>query len=225
MPIALFAGWFIAASFLKRKIDSNHRANSINIIFICIYYKNLIIHTIWVFIWFTYVNMCKVNRLTYCRHRIDHDHEPVGDSNGIIFDSMTKIRYYNDMKSVLFIICLSALLLTGGCAELQGKSVKTYQLQYNDAVQASTDALEDLEISILNVEADELRTDILARRGDGTPVTVEVKRVDRNFTRVAVGTGTGVDRYLSKDVLAQIHEFIRKQMVRPSKGIVEWPES
>jgi len=128
------------------------------------------------------------------------------------------------MKSAFLIFCLSVSLLAGGCAELQGKSVQTYQLQYNDAVRASTDALENLEMSILNVETDELRTGILARRGDGTPVTVEVKRVDRNFTQVAVGTGAGVDRYLSKDVLAQIHEFIRKQLVKPSNG-VKWPES
>ena len=128
------------------------------------------------------------------------------------------------MKSAFLITCLFVSLLTGGCAELQGKSVKTYQLQYNAAVQASTDALEDLEINILNEEADELRTEILARRGDGTPVTVEVKRVDRNFTRVAVGTGAGVARYLDKDVSDQIHEFIRKQLVKPSKGI-KWPES
>lgn len=128
------------------------------------------------------------------------------------------------MKSAFLIFCLSVSLLAGGCAELQGKSVQTYQLQYNDAVRASTDALENLEMSILNVETDELRTGILARRGDGTPVTVEVKRVDRNFTQVAVGTGAGVDRYLSKDVLAQIHEFIRKQLVKPSNG-VQWPES
>ena len=76
---------------------------------------------------------------------------------------------------------------------------------------------------ILKSVSDDLRTDILARRADGTPVTVEVKRVDRNFTRVAVGTGAGVDRYLSKDVLNQIHEYIRKQLVKPSKG-VKWPE-
>ena len=128
------------------------------------------------------------------------------------------------MKSVFFSFCLSVLLLTGGCAELQGKLVKTYQSQYNQAVQASTDALEDLEISILNENADDLKTDILARRGDGTPVIVEVKRVDRNFTQVAVVTGSGVARYLDKNVSDQIHEFIRKQLVKPSNGI-KWPES
>ena len=128
------------------------------------------------------------------------------------------------MKSAFLIICLSVLLLSGGCAELQGKSVKTYQLQYNAAVQASTDALEYLEMSILNENADELRTEILARRGDGTPVTVEVKRVDRNFTQIAVGTGAGIARYLEKDVSDQIHEFIRQQLIKPSKDI-KLPES
>jgi len=122
------------------------------------------------------------------------------------------------MKSVFFSFCLSVLLLTGGCAELEGKLVKTYQSQYNQAVQASTDALEDLEISILNENADDLKTDILARRGDGTPVIVEVKRVDRNFTQIAVSTGGGVDRYLSQDASEQIHEFIRKQLAKLSNG-------
>ena len=128
------------------------------------------------------------------------------------------------MKSALLITCLAVALLTGGCAELQGKIIKTYQLQYHEAVQASTDALEYLEMSILNEKTDELRTEILARRGNGTPVTVEVKRVDRNFTQVAVGTGAGIARYLEKDVSDQIHEFIRQQLIKPSKDI-KLPES
>jgi hypothetical protein len=64
----------------------------------------------------------------------------------------------------------------------------------------------------------------LARRADGKPVRVEVKRVDRNFTQVAVSTGSGVDRFLEQEVSIQIHEFIRKQLVKPSEGI-EFPES
>ena len=119
--------------------------------------------------------------------------------------------------------CLCVAMSTG-CAVIQGKSTRTYQLEYNAAVQASTDALEYLEMFILNEKTDELRTEILARRGDGTPVTVEVKRVDRNFTRVEVGTGAGVARYLDKDVSDQIHEFIRQQLTKPSKEIKS-PES
>ena len=155
---------------------------------------------------------------------ITPDSEPVGSPNGVIFDSLTKIRYYEDMKPAFLITCLSVSLVTAGCAELQGKSVRTYQLQYDAAVQASTDALEYLEMSILNEKTDELGTEILARRGDGTPVTVEVKRMDRNFTRVEVGTGTGVARYLDKNVSDQIHEFIRNQLTKPSKD-TQSPES
>jgi hypothetical protein len=70
--------------------------------------------------------------LTLRPSKIDHTSEPVGISNAAIFDSRTKIGYYNYMKSVFFILGLSVLMLTAGCAELQGKSVKTYQLQYDE---------------------------------------------------------------------------------------------
>jgi hypothetical protein len=125
-------------------------------------------------------------------------------------------------KYVILAACLFIAMITG-CAAIQGKSTRTYQLEYNAAVQASTNALEDLEIHILDEKSDRLRTEILARRADGNPVTVEVKRVDRNFTQVAVSSGSGVDRILDRDVSDQIHEFIRKQLVKPSKGI-KWPE-
>jgi hypothetical protein len=121
------------------------------------------------------------------------------------------------IKYVILTACLF-IYMTAGCAVIQGKSTRTYQLEYNAAVQASTDALEDLEIYIL----DEV-TEILARRADGNPVSVEVKRVDRNFTQVAVSSGSGVDRFLDIEVSDQIHEFIRKQLVKPSEGI-KWPE-
>ena len=127
-----------------------------------------------------------------------------------------KIRY------VILMACLCIATSTG-CAEFQGKSVRTYQLEYNAAVQASTDALEHLEIYILDEESDKLGTEILARRGNGKPITVEVKRVDHNFTQVAVSSGAGVDRFLDMRVSDQIHEFIRKQLVKPSKG-VKWHE-
>jgi hypothetical protein len=118
--------------------------------------------------------------------------------------------------------CLCVAMSTG-CAVIQGKATRTYQLEYNAAVHASTDALEHLEMYILDEESDKLRTQILARRGNGKPVTVEVKRVNANFTQVAVSSGAGVDRFWDITVSDQIHEFIRKQLVKPSEG-VKWPE-
>ena len=121
------------------------------------------------------------------------------------------------MKSIFLIICLSVALFAGGCAEIQGKSIETYHSEYRTAVQASADALEYLEIPIFEEESDELRTEFLARRADGTPVSVKVTRVDQNFTRVSVRTGVGVDRYLNRQVSTQIHGFIRGKLGKTAK--------
>ena len=104
------------------------------------------------------------------------------------------------------------LFIGAGCAEMQGRTVKTYHSDYRAAVQASSEALHNLDIPILKEVSDELKTEFLARRPNGTPVMVEVKRIDQNFTQVAVATGTGVDRFLARDVSDQIHGFIREKL-------------
>ena len=115
------------------------------------------------------------------------------------------------IKYACWLACLS-LLISAGCAEIQGRSVKTYHSDYRIAVQASSDALYHLEIPVLKEVSDELKTEFLARRPNGTPVTVEVRRVDQHFTQVSVATGAGVDRFLDMKVSNQIHGFIRKKL-------------
>ena len=56
---------------------------------------------------------------------------------------------------MILIACL-CLAMSTGCAVFQGKSTRTYQLEYTAAVQASTDALEHLDIYILDEESDKL---------------------------------------------------------------------
>lgn len=117
--------------------------------------------------------------------------------------------YY--IKRTGWIMCL-LLFVGAGCADLPVRTVKTYHSDYRAAVQASSDALQKLEFRILKEESDELNTTFLARRQNGTPVTVEVKRVDQNFTQVAVATGAGVYRLLNSGVSDQIHGFIREKL-------------
>ena len=95
---------------------------------------------------------------------------------------------------------------------MQGRTVKTYHSEYRAAVLASSDALQNLKIPVLKEVSDELKTEFLARRPNGTPVIVEVKRVDQNFTQVAVTIATGVDRFLDRGVSDQIHGFIREKL-------------
>ena len=112
-------------------------------------------------------------------------------------------------------LCISMI---PACAVIQGKSIETYNAEYSAAVQASADALENMEIPVIDEVSDEIRTEFLARRADGTPVTVEVKRVDENFTQVSVGTGGGVDRYLDPETANLIHGFIRDQLSKTVKN-------
>jgi outer membrane protein OmpA-like peptidoglycan-associated protein len=63
--------------------------------------------------------------------------------------------------------------------------------------------------------SDELKTIIHAQRFDGTPVTIEIVRIERELTEVSVRTGTGV--IPDKRVPAQIHEFINENLIQQSK--------
>jgi hypothetical protein len=113
-------------------------------------------------------------------------------------------------KYNILLISLCIPIVTG-CAAIEGKTI-TYQSDYQTTVQASADALKDIKIPILDKEADELKTKFLARRADGTPVTVEVTRVDLNFTQVSVITGSGILGYLDTQISDQIQGFIRGRL-------------
>jgi hypothetical protein len=114
---------------------------------------------------------------------------------------------------LLIFLCIPTL---AGCAAIEGKTI-TYHSKYQATVQASADALKYIEIPILEEVSDELETEFLARRPDGTPVTVKVTRVDLNFTRVSVSTGTGVMRYLDRQISDQIQGFIRGRLSQNAK--------
>ena len=113
---------------------------------------------------------------------------------------------------LMLFLCFSIIT---GCTVLQGKTVKTYESEYQDAVQASSDTLKTLRIPVIETMSDELKTVIHAERFDGTPVSIEVVRIDRNHTEVSVRTGTGV--IPDNKVPMQIHEFISDSLEQQSK--------
>lgn len=121
---------------------------------------------------------------------------------------------YQNNKSAILIICLCFFVITG-CTVLQGKLIKTYESEYHDTVQASSDTLENLKIPVIKEMSDELKTVIHAQRFDGTPVTIEIVRIERDLTQVSVRTGTGV--VPDKRVPTQIHEFISENLTQQSK--------
>ena len=118
------------------------------------------------------------------------------------------------MKPTISIIYLCFFIIIG-CAAMQGKLIKTYESEYHDTVQASSDTLKKLRIPVTESMSDELKTVIHAQRFDGSPVTIEVIRIDRNLTEVSVRTGKGIAK--NDRVSTQIHDFINESLEQQAK--------
>jgi len=142
------------------------------------------------------------------------------DSN---FDLMMKRNILN-VTLLLFLLgslslygCAAAVLGVGAAgagaaAYFNGKLTKTYESEYHDTVRASSTALEDLKIPITETIADELKTEIKAIRTDGTPVAIDIIRIEQELTQVSVRTGSV--GFWDKRVSEQIHGYIYQNLNR-----------
>ena len=112
------------------------------------------------------------------------------------------------IKSAIILICLFFAVIAG-CSVFQIKVTETYASEYETTVQASMDTLDGLEIDILRVISDRLNTTIIARRPEGTLVTIEVIRIDQNHTKVTVKSDDGI---FEERVSKMIHEYINEKL-------------
>lgn len=108
----------------------------------------------------------------------------------------------------------------GAFAYFNGKLTKTYESEYHDTVRASSATLEELKIPISETLADELKTEIKAKRPDETPVAIEVVRIDREHTQVSVRTGSlGVwDKRVSEQIHSYINEMLNRSTIDDEKS-------
>ena len=162
-----------------------------------------------------FAQLAKQKAFRYCFECRFFDYaEQIGYHEGMSQEAGRTMRKKINSRYIAIIICIVglSLLAVASCAELQGRTVQTYNSDYRVAVQASSEALQNLKIPVLKKVSDELKTEFVARRPNGKPVTVEVRRIDENFTQVSVATGAGVDRFLHREVSNQIHGFIRKKL-------------
>jgi len=126
---------------------------------------------------------------------------------------------------VLMACCILCLCTLSGCAAViigagaagagafaysEGRLSRMYAAGYQETVNATLDTLESLKIPVRDKTADELETNILAVRPDGTPVQVVVSRVGPKYSEVAIRTGKiGV---FDKKTSHQIHDYILKKV-------------
>jgi outer membrane protein OmpA-like peptidoglycan-associated protein len=108
----------------------------------------------------------------------------------------------------------------GAFAYFNGKLTKTYESEYHKTVQASSATLEELKIPIYETIADELKSVIKAKRPDGTPVEIEIVKIDQDFTQVSVRTGSvGIwDKRVSEQIHAHINEALSEKIAGGKKS-------
>lgn len=119
----------------------------------------------------------------------------------------------------LFAIGCTAALIgagagAGAVAYVQGSLVRIYEDDYHRVVQATEKTLVALRFQVDETVADELKTTIKARRGDGSPVSAEVVRLDPG--KIQVGIRSGNIGVINRDVSRQIHDTIGRRLAEES---------
>ena len=123
---------------------------------------------------------------------------------------LSPLSFYGCAVAVLGVGAAGA----GAAAYFNGKLTKTYESEYHDTVQASSSTLAGLKIPITETIADELKTEIRAIRTDGTPIAIDIIRIEQGLTKVSVRTGSvGI---WDKRVSEQIHGYIYQNLHRGS---------
>src|SRR6516162_9042637 len=92
----------------------------------------------------------------------------------------------------------------------KGSVDRKYAKTPDDVAKATSDALAELNIQILNDTHDALGGQITAQRSNATedPVTVWYQSVDARNTQVSVGVGKGGDRQIAQLIQDQIAQHL-----------------
>ena len=128
------------------------------------------------------------------------------------------------LKNLIVLIVVSSTFLTTGCialvvgagagasafAYVDGQLSRTYEAKYEKIYQICISILKDLKQPVLEETTDGIQTTIESKRSDDTPMTINVRIIDPDWTEVSVRTGVlGVWK---KEISEQFHEFIAARL-------------
>ncbi len=117
--------------------------------------------------------------------------------------------------------CAAGLIAVGaatgvGASYVAGNDTRSYDAGYDQAVRVSVETLNALKIPVSQIQSDELKTTIQARRADDTPVEIIVVRAGPKLSEIGVRTGAvGVAELRAS---GQIHDTINDRLRRPDPG-------
>jgi len=132
-------------------------------------------------------------------------------------------------REILWVFAVLSTAMTAGCAValigagagvgaatyVMGEVSQTYERGYMEAIEASTETVEALKIPVTEKDGDGLKTVLKARRHDGTPVEIEIVKLDERSSKI--GVRTGVVGVWDHGVSRQIQDMIGKRLARASE--------
>jgi outer membrane protein OmpA-like peptidoglycan-associated protein len=122
------------------------------------------------------------------------------------------------LSSALTAGCAAALIGAGlaagvgAAAYVGGEVSQTYAHGYAEAIAASSTTLEELKIPVAEKGGDGLTTALKARRHDGTPVEIEIVKLNEKSSKI--GVRTGVVGFWDQAVSRQIQDGIGERLAR-----------
>jgi len=117
-------------------------------------------------------------------------------------------------SSVLFAGCPAAWIVGGAAvgigtySYLNGELEAKYPVGFDKAWQGAVAAMEQLQFTKESSSRDGLAGKIEARRGDGTPITINFELISDKVTSIRVRVGMFGDQEIS----ARIHERIKENL-------------
>jgi len=105
----------------------------------------------------------------------------------------------------------------GAFSYISGNVLRTYDADYQQAIRASRKAIKDLRFTLVSETSDSITTKISGRRGDDTPVTIQVTYL--NSLQTEVGVRTGVVGVTETEVSEKVHDKIAQRLIQYSRSI------
>ncbi|MBW1840251.1 MAG: DUF3568 family protein [Deltaproteobacteria bacterium] len=128
------------------------------------------------------------------------------------------------MQKLLLFLSLSCYLVITGCAAvvagagagggiyayMNGELKKSYRATFDRTVQASTESIKSLDMTIIEAQSDNRKTVINAEQTDGTLVTLKIEMITPETTLVSIRSG--IIGIWEQKVSELIHARIAQQL-------------
>lgn len=127
------------------------------------------------------------------------------------------VRLFQTAALLILLVSTGCALLVAGTGAgagvytyVKGELIRSYNAGYNVSVSAAEAGLSELKIDIVKKTIASIKTELNARRSDGSPVVVKIKMIQPNVTEISVRCGH--IGYWDRKVSELVHATISQKL-------------